>query len=142
MIVKSCRQQSFHKQTRCNRKLSVLRQTKVKIHMSYVITFDIWEVCTMSYCCDIVFVSYNWPQAETTYCMTEIKEKKTSYCYCIQTCNAYPLMNHSFLTNVAWSKTAKLNTHTQFFTRISIYPRTQSKQMVITFSSWCPYASG
>ena len=29
------------KQTSCDRKLYVQRQTKVKIHMSYVITFDI-----------------------------------------------------------------------------------------------------
>ena len=33
----------LHKQTSCGRKLSVQRQTKVKIHMSYVITFDIRE---------------------------------------------------------------------------------------------------
>ena len=33
----------LHKQTSLGRKLSVQRQTKVKIHMSYVITFDIWK---------------------------------------------------------------------------------------------------
>ena len=33
----------LRKQTSCGRKLSVQRQTKVKIHMSYEITFDIWE---------------------------------------------------------------------------------------------------
>ena len=31
----------LRKQTSCGRKLSLQRQTKVKIHMSYVITFDI-----------------------------------------------------------------------------------------------------
>ena len=31
----------LHKQTTFGRKLSLHRQTKVKIHMSYVITFDI-----------------------------------------------------------------------------------------------------
>ena len=48
MIVKAAGSIVLCKQTSCGRKLSVQRQTKVKIHMSYVITFGIWEVCNMS----------------------------------------------------------------------------------------------
>ena len=33
----------LRKQISCGMKLSVQRQTKVKIHMSYGITFNIWE---------------------------------------------------------------------------------------------------
>ena len=45
MIVKAAGSIVLCKQTSCGRKLSVQRQTKVKshMHMSYVITFDIWE---------------------------------------------------------------------------------------------------
>ena len=41
MIVKAASSIVLRKQTSCGRKLSEKRPTRVKIHMSYVITFDI-----------------------------------------------------------------------------------------------------